>query len=1049
VLLLIDKIASSIMMKRYLLSIILGFLTMTNISFGQVEIIFANETANANGTVDIDVTTNGFTNISGLQFSVGWDSLVMTFNSITFTNPNLPELEQGSFGIPEGSENVDEGQFSLVYFTSGSGNLPNGAVLFTARFDLVGAECDETAITMTNDPTPISAFDSNFNNVSVTSQPGSVMINGQDCNGGGGDELTFTAATVTADVGTNICVPITVMNFIDIQTGTGTILWDPTVISYTGLANIALSGLGGSLNETNTANGELKFIWSNPDPANPVSLPDGDAIFEICFDVVGDVGDMSPITLSTQGNLGFEWGNDDVNELPLILQNGKVTVTETVGDPFTLNVSDITVNEGATNVCVDISVENFTDILAMQFVIVWDASILSNATPSNFNLDGLNSNSFNIVGNCATMSWNVNFGIDLADDTEIFSMCFDVIGPCDSSSEVDIVSKGNTNIQIVDGNTNEISNVSINAGSVSVECTVDCSVVSVDKTCIGAQGGNVIVDVPTDNCTFSWANSAGAEVATTKNLLGVAAGTYILTVTCDGAEVCTLEATVENITALGIEGTEANAGCGELGSIDVTVSLGSGNYSYNWNPAQTNSPNISELEPGTYELTVTDEDTGCTQTAEFVVVDEVANLVISSSNIIDETCLQNDGRISLTIMGGCQPYSFVWSDSAIGNTPNAMNLADGTYQVTVTDGSVPANTVTGSFTVDGTDPLMMNGAPVITPSTGSDGSINITIMGGTPDYSYNWSGPTTGLPNSNNITGLMQGMYSVTVTDSKGCQATFGPFNVPFVNPNATDVVLGDVQAVENENGFALLCNGDTNGEITGTIEDGKEPFTVVLSGDESRTFEVANLGTFTIDGLAEGTYTVSVSNTFNTVSVENIIISAPEALASDVDKGCDSEGQCDGFIDVNVSGGFGALSYDWGNPNLSGGSLNDLCQGTYAVLVTDENGCQLMESIVIESCEGPIDPACYEVRDVITPNGDGMNDQFAVTCISDFPASLEIYDRWGKLVFNQDSYDGTWSGISNSNEALIEGGYMYIITIDFGQGRREIMKGTVTLLRD
>jgi len=100
-------------------------------------------------------------------------------------------------------------------------------------------------------------------------------------------------------------------------------------------------------------------------------------------------------------------------------------------------------------------------------------------------------------------------------------------------------------------------------------------------------------------------------------------------------------------------------------------------------------------------------------------------------------------------------------------------------------------------------------------------------------------------------------------------------------------------------------------------------------------------------------------------------------------------------------------LSYDWGNSDLMGGSLNDLCQGSYTALTTDENGCQRMDMVEIESCEGPVPPGCYEVRDVITPNGDGMNDQFAVTCISDFPSTLEIYDRWGKLVYNQDSYDG------------------------------------------
>lgn len=1036
-------------MKRYLLSIIFGILTMANISYGQVEVSFVSNTANANGTVDIDVTTSGFSNISVLQFSAGWDSLVMTFNSITFTNPGLADLMPSSFGSPMGSIAVNEGQFTLSYGNpTGEGNLPDGSVLFTVRFDIVGDECDETALDFTDTPTPIDAYDNNFNQLTITPNSGTMMINGPDCGGGGGDEITFTAGIVNGDLGTNICVPITVTNFIDIQQGSGVILWDPTVLSYTGIANEALGGLSGTLNELEVANGELKFIWSNLDPENPLTLADGTIAFEICFDVIGSVGEMTTITLSEEGNLGFAWGTDDIEELPQILTNGKVTVTETVGDPVTFSVSDITVNEDDTNQCVNITVDNFNDVLGFQYVITWDASIISNVTPSNFNLDGLNAGSFNIEGDCATLSWNALAGSNVADGTQIFSMCFDVIGDCVSTSIVDLITKGQILLEVFDSNTDALP-VQINEGTITVECEGDpCDIVSIDNTCSGVAGGNVIVDVPTEDCTFSWANGSGTQVATTKNLLGVVAGTYILTVTCGGVEYCMITATVDNFVDLTITDEVTNAGCGDLGAIDVTVSLGSGNYSYNWNPAQDNSPSISDLEPGMYQLTVTDDDTNCTKTAQYNVLDVVADLAITSAPTVDETCGAGNGRISLTVDGGCAPYSFAWSDSEIGNTPIAMNLSAGVYAVIVTDSSTPAKIVMASYTLDGSTLMMLAGTPVVVPTMGMDGSITIEITGGAPNYNYSWSGPTTGLPNSNIITGLLPGMYSVTVTDSDGCQQTFGPFELIQITITDEPEIMG-VQAENNNNGFAVMCNGDTNGKIVGSIIGGNLPMTIELSGGESRTINIDGYGTFTIDSLAAGTYSVTVSNSDGSKSVDNIMVLEPDALTSAIETGCDSEEQCDGFIDVNVSGGFGTYSYDWGNSDLNGGSLNDLCQGAYAVLVTDENGCELMESIDIESCEGPVKPGCYEVRDVITPNGDGMNDQFTVTCINDFPSNLEIYDRWGKLVFNQDSYDGTWMGVSNSNEELSEGGYMYLINIDFGQGRREIMKGTITLLRD
>lgn len=1028
---------------------------MANVSYGQVEFTFSDGNADTNGTVDIDVTASGFNNIFGAQFTGSWDSLVMRFNSIVFTNPDLTVLTADSFGTPS-DPGVDEGQFTFSYFNGvgDGGSIPDGSILFTVRFDVVGAECAETAIEFSNSPLAISAFDNNLVEFEVTTIPGTMMVNGTDCEGGGDDELTFSVDMINAEMGTNICIPITVQNFINIQAGMGTILWDSTVLSYTGLGDFALLGLDGSLNDTNTDGGELKFVWSNPEPTNPITLADGETVFELCFDVIGEVGDMSPITLSAEGNLGFEWTSTEVNDLPLILNNGKVTVTEMVGDPFVLNVSSIDmVDEDATNVCVDISVENFENILSMQFVITWDEAVLSNATPSNFNLASLNSNSFNIDGNCATMSWNVNTGIDVADDTAIFSMCFDIVGPCESSGVVDIISKGNTDIQIVDGNTEVIDNVDINPGSVTVECNSGgptCSIISTDRTCRGMSGGNVIVSVePDDNCTYSWANGSGMEISTEKNLLGVPAGTYILTVTCDGAEACTLEATIENHPDLVIDGDVMDAGCGDLGSIDVTVSLGSGNYSYTWNPAQDDSPNISGLEAGPYALTVTDEDTGCTQTASYTVVSEVDELILSASVVIDETCMENNGSISLTVVGGCEPYSYSWSDATIGNTPFAQNLTQGEYTVTITDDSNPAMMIVESFPVEQVINTLVEDSVVITPSTGMDGTITLTITGGTPMYSYSWMGSTTNLPNSNALTGLMEGMYNVTVTDADGCVGTFGPYVVLPDDTTATDLELENVVAVTNEDGFSVLCNGDTNGSIAGTIIRGDNPFTVELSGDESRTFTVDNIGVFTIDDLAAGTYTVTVSNSFNTITVENIEIAEPDALTASFENGCDSEEQCDGFIDVDVMGGSGDLTFEWSDSELSGASVDGLCQGTFTVLITDENGCQFMDSVEIESCEGPVQPGCYEVRDVITPNGDGMNDQFMITCIADFPATLEVYDRWGKLVYNQDSYDGSWMGISNSSEELIEGGYMYILNIDFGDGRREIMKGTLTLLRD
>lgn len=1043
------------MMKRYFLSIILGILTLGNYASGQLDVNFSAASGPANGTVDVDVTVNGFTNMGGLSFTANWDSLVMTYNSVVSTNSALPDLVASNVSGPSGAA-LDEGQFTLSYGNpNGNGTLSDGEVIFTVRFDLIGEECATTSFELGGDPTVIEAFDGSFTELTVTSMSGDVMINGSDCGGGGGgsdDDLTIVAATTTVAPGGSVCVPLTSTNFAMVQAGSGTILWDQSVISYTGISNVNIAGVDGSLNTTQAENGELKFVWSNPDPANPVTLADGTPIFDICFDAVGNLGDMSDVTLSTQGSLGFEWFDDADEVIPQSLTNGKVTITQEAGPPFTIIVSEESVVLPDNEICVDVSVQNFDNILSTQYVLTWDASVLTNATPNNFNLNGVNANSFNINDSAgsATFSWNNNVGIDVADNTVIYSICYDVVGGCDESSTVQIISQGSTQIEIVDGNTDVVDNVSIDQGSVTITCEEVCEVTNIDRPCAGSLSGNVTVNVP-DGCSYSWANSAGTEISTSKNLLGVGAGTYILTVSCDGTETCTVTAEVEALPSPVISGSVTNAGCGDLGSIDLAISGGSGSYSYNWNPALPDSPNVSGLQPSNYEVTVTDNSSQCTSSDQFTVETTEEPLEIGNVAIVDESCVGNNGRITLSLSGGCMPYSFAWSDASIGNTPDAVNLAAGTYGVTITDDATPTNTVTGSYVVDaGGSMIMLNGDPVITPETDGmgNGTITINVTGGVEPYSYSWSGPTASLPNSNMITGLSEGAYEVTVTDAEGCSVELGPYDV-INTVTEGDPMIGSIGAVDAANGFSVICNGGMTGEIAGVITGGVPPFTVTLGGDASETVNQDAAGAFSFQGLSAGSYTVTVSNSLGSVTSEVITVTEPsDMIVFDVEKGCDEQGQCDGFIDIDVEGGFGDITIDWGDPNLTGESLDDLCEGTYTVTFTDENGCSRMADISIDPCSmAPI--GCYEVRNVITPNGDGMNETFAVTCINDFPASVEIFDRWGQLVYNQATYNGLWSGIDNDGQELPEGGYMYVIVIDFGQGNREVMKGTITLLRD
>jgi len=104
------------------------------------------------------------------------------------------------------------------------------------------------------------------------------------------------------------------------------------------------------------------------------------------------------------------------------------------------------------------------------------------------------------------------------------------------------------------------------------------------------------------------------------------------------------------------------------------------------------------------------------------------------------------------------------------------------------------------------------------------------------------------------------------------------------------------------------------------------------------------------------------------------------------------------------------------------------------------------LTNIEVKECAATGD--CFTASLVMTPNGDNFNDLFVINCAEENPSDLTVFDRWGRTVYSQINYDNTWQGIDKEGDSLPEGSYMWVLNVNFGQGRREVYKGTVTLLR-
>ena len=262
--------------------------------------------------------------------------------------------------------------------------------------------------------------------------------------------------------------------------------------------------------------------------------------------------------------------------------------------------------------------------------------------------------------------------------------------------------------------------------------------------------------------SYAWTNGA-----TTQDISGLTAGTYTVTVTDANGCTKTTSATVTQPSDIAPVFLTTHVTCygGNNGAIDMSVSGGTPGYTYLWSNGAT-TQDLMNLTAGTYTVTVTDANS-CTKAVGIIVV-QPSEIIVSETHVNVLCNGASTGSIDLTASGGTGALSYDWSHIAGNNNPqDPTGLAAGTYCVTVTD----ANGCTKTLCATIMEPPALQLSAIATNAscTGlADGSIDLTVSGGTPGYTYLWSnGLTTQDPS-----GLVAGTYTVTVTDANDCTKT-------------------------------------------------------------------------------------------------------------------------------------------------------------------------------------------------------------------------------------------------------------------------------------
>ncbi len=480
-------------------------------------------------------------------------------------------------------------------------------------------------------------------------------------------------------------------------------------------------------------------------------------------------------------------------------------------------------------------------------------------------------------------------------------------------------------------------------------------------SCRGYSDGYVTANVSDGNGTYTyyWYPAVGTlTVSNDSNLLdSVPAGKYYLLVTdllgCSKTDSVTLTDPL-GMTLTGSEVSHSNDNNFQIscygasdGYIKITISGGSGIFNYLWigpDGYSATTKDITGLKAGTYTCTVTDVN-GCIlmpQPVFTLTQPEMLNIVsvgsLSADGGFNINCAGGTGSVDITVTGGSTgSYTYNWSTSdgsgIIAGQEDQSLLRAGTYHLVVTD--LNGCVTTTDITLTQPPALTTELVPthITCQVTGfNNGSINLTVTGGILPYSYIWSTGAT----SQDITGLTEGNYSVTITDANGCSKTD---SVRVNNPPP----LTFSQDKSNYNGFNISCYGRADGFIMVELTSGTPPY--IYSWQGPNGFSAI---TKDINALKSGQYVLLVTDS-NLCTVEDTItLTEPEELGMTVttslsvtnDHNINCAGGKTGTITVEALNNAGPVTYLWAD-GVIGNTRSGLEAGAYNIIITDSNNCQ------------------------------------------------------------------------------------------------------------
>ena len=457
------------------------------------------------------------------------------------------------------------------------------------------------------------------------------------------------------------------------------------------------------------------------------------------------------------------------------------------------------------------------------------------------------------------------------------------------------------------------------------------------------------------------------------------------------------------IDDLGIDSTVMNIPCNSIVTLTASGGLGA---TYQWfDSTSLVISTSSSITVGEGMYVVSADISGCAVLSDTLIVIEGDFPTVDLG--IDTVIACNSSYMLIpNISGGTAPYDFSWSN---GSTLSSQNLGQGNYNLIVSDLFGCGDTSSISITYDLPPVLDLGSDYTIECNTIT--SLIPNVIGGTQPYTYIWSDGSI-----NSSLAISEGSYSLTVSDFYACSDSD---DIEITQESPGTVILS---------GGGIICE-DKSTEVYFNF-DGSVPWNLEFTnGLSSQLIEGITESNYSLTTSNNGIYDVVIAYDFNDclaniVGSAQVIVNPLPIVTLTPDESFIYEGETIELEvgDYEIYQWYNSDGFDLGNFT----TLTVSDSGTFYVEVKDFNGCDGVSNFAIVNTQPQTN---LFIPNTFTPNGDDHNELFSIIGDNIKTFSIQIFNRWGELMFMSKSIDKSWDG-TFKNKKVQEGTYYYNVKV-------------------